>query len=45
MRVHDSSATRIFFLKNRMMQHRAQNITIKFLACEMDYQLETTKIF
>ena len=30
MRVRDSSATRIFFLKNRMMQHRAQNITTKF---------------
>ena len=30
MRVRDSSATPIFFLKNRMMQHRAQNITIKF---------------
>ena len=30
MRVRDSSATRIFFLKNGMMQHRAQNITIKF---------------
>ena len=30
MRVRDSSATRIFFLKHRMMQHRAQNITIKF---------------
>ena len=30
MRVRDSSATRIFFLKNGMMQHRAQNITTKF---------------
>ena len=30
MRVRDSSATRIFFLKNRIMQHRAQNITTKF---------------
>ena len=30
MRVRDSSATRIFFLEIRMMQHRAQNITIKF---------------
>ena len=30
MRVRDSRATRIFFLKNRMMQHPAQNITIQF---------------
>ena len=30
MSVRDSSETQIFFLKNRMMQHRAQNITIKF---------------
>ena len=30
MRVRDSSATRIFFKKNRMMQHRAQKITTKF---------------
>ena len=30
MRVRDSSPTQIFFLKNRMMQHRAQNIIIKF---------------
>ena len=26
----DSSATRIFFLKNRMMQHRTQKLTTKF---------------
>ena len=30
MRVRDSSATRIFFKKNRMMQHQAQKITPKF---------------
>ena len=26
----DSSVTRIFFKKNRMMQHRAQKLTTKF---------------
>ena len=30
MRVRDSSATRIFFKKNKRMQHRAQKITTKF---------------
>ena len=30
MRVRDSSATRIFFKKIRMMQHQAQKITPKF---------------
>ena len=30
MRVRDSSATRIFFKKNRMMQHWAQKLTTKF---------------
>ena len=30
MGVRDSSATRIFFKKNRMMQHWAQKLTTKF---------------
>ena len=30
MRVRDSSATRIFFKKIKMMQHRTQKITPKF---------------